>query len=107
MTASLNGAAKTIGAIEEQIRQRQALVEQLEREADTASKVKGLNKEQLDAVAQVLKNEIHIDQQQNFWSAQALAFFYAAIGVALSELYRFILRWRARRRLANAKARSA
>jgi hypothetical protein len=103
LTESLNGAAKTIDAIEHEIKQRQALVEQLEREADTASKLKTLNKDQLDAVAQVLKGEIQSDQRQNFWNAQALAFFYAAVGVALSELYRFILRWRARRRLARGE----
>jgi hypothetical protein len=103
LTTSLKGAAETIGAIEQEIKQRQVLVEQLEREADTASKLKTLNKEQLDAVAQVLKGEIQGDQRRNFWSAQGLAFFYAAVGVALSELYRFILRWRARRRLAAVK----
>ncbi len=103
LTESLKDAAKAIDAIEQEIKQRQALVEQLEREADTASKLKTLSKDQLDAVAQVLKSEIQSDQRQNFWSAQVLAFFYAAVGVALSELYRFILRWRARRRLARAE----
>jgi hypothetical protein len=60
-----------------------------------------LNKEQLEAVAQVLRSEIKSDERQNFWTAQFLAFFYAALGVALSEGYRFILRWRARRKLAS------
>lgn len=101
LTQSLNGAAKTIGEIERQIKQRQLLVEQLEREAQTASNLKTLNKDQLDAVAAVLNREIKSDQSHNFWGTQALAFFYAAVGVALSELYRFILRWRKRRRLAQ------
>jgi hypothetical protein len=57
----------------------------------------------LDAVALVLKGEIQTDQRQNFWAAQALAFFYAAVGVALSELYRFIPRWRARRKLERVQ----
>jgi hypothetical protein len=103
LTDSLKDAAKTIDSIEQEIKQRQALVDQLEREADTASKLKTLNADQLNAVAQVLGAELKTDQRQNFWNAQGLAFFYAAVGVALSELYRFILRWRARRRVARTK----
>jgi hypothetical protein len=102
-TASLKGAADTIGQIEEEIKQREALVQRLEEQADTAKKLSAMNKDQLDAVAQVLRGEIGRDERQNFWSAQALAFFYPAVGVGLSELYRFILRWRARRRLLQAE----
>jgi hypothetical protein len=103
LTKSLNSAAETIGQIEDEIKQRQALVQRLERDADTASKLADLNKEQMGAVAQVLRSEIRSDERQNFWSAQFLAFFYAALGVALSEGYRFILRWRARRRLRKVE----
>jgi hypothetical protein len=99
LTKSLNSAAETIGQIEQEIEKRQELVAQLQRDAD-ASKLSTLNKEQMDAVAQVLRSEIKSDERQNFWSAQLLAFFYAALGVALSEGYRFVLRWRARRKLA-------
>lgn len=101
LTASLNTAAQVIGQIEAEIKQRQELVQQLERDADQASKLAALNKDQLDAVAQVLRTEIRSDERQNFWTAQLLAFFYAALGVALSELYRFIMRWRARTKIVN------
>jgi hypothetical protein len=100
LTASLNSASQAIGQIENEIKQRQELVQKLEKEADTASKIAALNKEQMDAVAQVLRSEIKSDERQNFWGAQLLAFFYAALGVGLSEGYRYLLRWRARRRLA-------
>jgi hypothetical protein len=99
LTRSLNSAAETVGQIEAEISKRQALVAQLQKDAETASKISALNKEQLEAVAQVLRSEIKNDQSQNFWSAQVLAFFYAALGVALSEGYRFIARWRLRRKL--------
>jgi len=99
LTKSLNTAAVTIGQIEDQIKQRQLLVTQLQHDAETASKLSALNKEQLDAVASVLRSEIKSDQSQNFWSTQLLAFFYAALGVALSEGYRFVIRWRLRRKL--------
>jgi hypothetical protein len=99
LTESLNAAAESIGQIEGEIKKRQSLVEQLEQEANTATKLASLNQEQLNAVAQVLRGEIKSDERQNFWSAQLFAFFYAALGVALSELYRFIVRSRARRKL--------
>jgi myo-inositol-1-phosphate synthase len=99
LTDSLNLAAKTIGQIETEIEQRQQLVRQLEKDAETASKVSVLNKEQMEAVAQVLRAEIKNDGQENFWRAQLLAFFYAALGVGLSEGYRFFLRWRVKRKL--------
>lgn len=102
LTASLNSAAEVIGQIELEIKQRQELVQQLEKDADKASKLAALNKDQLDAVAQVLRTEIKSDERQNFWTAQILAFFYAALGVALSELYRFIMRWRARKRIVGS-----
>jgi uncharacterized membrane protein YdfJ with MMPL/SSD domain len=101
LTKSLNSAAETIGQIEDEIARRRKLVEQLQRDADTAAKLSALNKDQMDAVAQVLRTEIKSDQSQNFWNAQMLAFFYAALGVALSEGYRFITRWRLRQRLQS------
>ncbi len=101
LTKSLNSAAETIGQIEDEIKQRQKLVQTLERDAETASKLSALNKDQLDAVAQVLRSEIKSEERQSFWSAQLLALFYAALGVALSEGYRFILRQIAKRRLQS------
>jgi hypothetical protein len=102
LTESLNAAAETIGEIEDQIRQREILVQKLQEDADTASKLTSMNKEQLDAVAQVLKGQIEKEQHQTFWSAQLLAFFYTILGVILAELYHFIeKRWR-RRKLRTA-----
>lgn len=99
LTKSLNTASDSMRQIEVEIEKRQELVRELEKQADTASKITTLNKEQRDAVAQLLRDEIKSDERQNFWTAQLLAFFYAALGVALSEAYRYAMRWRARRRL--------
>jgi hypothetical protein len=99
LTNSLNSAAKTISQIEDEIKQRQSLVAKLQRDADEASKLSTLNKDQLDAVAQLLRSQT----ESSFWSSQAIALFYAVFGVALSELYRFVMRWRARRRLATVE----
>jgi hypothetical protein len=91
----LNSAAKTISEIEGEIKKREELVRRLQSDAETATKLSELNKPQLDAVAQVLKGEIERDQRQSFWTAQGLAVFYAILGVALAELYHWIIRrWR-------------
>src|SRR5215472_4317359 len=54
LTDSLNKSATTIQDIENEITKRQALVGQLQKDADTASKLATVNKQQVDAIAQVL-----------------------------------------------------
>jgi biopolymer transport protein ExbB/TolQ len=102
LTGSLNSAARTISEIEGEIKKREELVRRLQSDAETASKLSALNKPQLDAVAQVLKSEIERDQRQSFWMAQGLAIFYTILGVALTELYHWIMRRRRRREIGQA-----
>lgn len=97
LTNSLNSAATTISQIEDEIRQRQSLVAKLQQDAEEASKLSTLNKDQLAAVAQLLKSQT----ESSFWSSQGLALFYAVFGVALSELYRFVARRSGRVRLSE------
>jgi hypothetical protein len=103
LTSSLNSTARTITQIEDEIKRRQVLVERLKQNADTASKLAAMNKEQADAVAQTLRVEIEKENQKSFWSSQMLAIGYTVLGVALAELYRFCLRVIHRRRLQKAQ----
>lgn len=99
LTSSLNSAAKSISDIEGEIKQREALVQRLVKDAETASKLAGINREQVDAVAQALKGEIERDQERNFWSTQLLALFYTLLGVVLAEVFHLIQRrWSARKK---------
>ena len=70
----------------------------LEQDAETARKLSAVNKEQVDAIAQVLRGQIEAQERRSFWSNQALAVFYALLGVAFSELTRWLLRRKRRRK---------
>lgn len=102
LTLSLVKAARAISEIEEDIKKRQALVEQLRQDADTASKLAMVSKEQAEAVAQALRTEIASEQRQSFWSNQAYALFYTLLGVVLAELYHFLVNRLRRRRELQA-----
>jgi hypothetical protein len=100
LTDSLNSSARTIQEIENEIKDRQALVTKLQRDAEIAQKLTALNKDQVDAIAQVLRGQIEAEEHRSFWGNQFLAVLYTLLGVALAELSRWFLRWRARRKAA-------
>jgi hypothetical protein len=106
LTASLTTAATTISQIEEEVKRRHALVEKLQQDAETAQKISALNRQQVDAVAQVLKGEIEKEQRAGFWMNQLQNGFYALMGVILAELYHFLTRWYRRRMLMRQVGRS-
>jgi hypothetical protein len=98
LTQSLNKSATTIQEIENEITKRQALVTQLQKDAETASKLATVNKEQVDAIAQVLRTQIQVQEHNTFWFNQGINVLYMLLGVGLGELVRWFLRWRARRK---------
>jgi len=89
LTDSLNAAARAIGDIESEIQERKELVDKLKRDAEIANNLKQLNKEQVDAVAQVLRSQIDREQKEGFWATQGIAFFYTILGVFLAEAFRW------------------
>ena len=102
LTNSLNKSASTIQDIETEIKNRQALVEKLQKDAEIAKKLTELNKDQVDAISQVLRGQIEEEEHRSFWSNQALAFFYVLLGVLLTEGTRWFLRWWSRREVPSA-----
>jgi hypothetical protein len=98
LTQSLNKSATTIQEIENEITKRQALVSQLRKDAETASKLATVNKEQVDAIAQVLRTQIQAQERNSFWFNQGINALYMFLGVGLGELVRWFLRWRAKRK---------
>jgi hypothetical protein len=102
LTESLNRSATTIQDIENEITKRQALVTQLQKNADTASKLATVNKEQVSAIAQVLRTQIELQERNSFWFNQGVNALYMLLGVALGELVRWFLRWRAKQRTRAA-----
>jgi HEAT repeat protein len=72
LTRSLNSAASAIGEIESEVKERQALVEKLKNDAETAKNLRALHREQVDAIAQVLRGQIEKEQKIVFGRTKAL-----------------------------------
>lgn len=69
LSTSLQTAATVISEIEAEISARQALVDQLRRNAETARQVAILNKEQSEAIAQALKLQLDKKDDESFWES--------------------------------------
>jgi hypothetical protein len=67
LSSNLEQASQAISEIEAEIAQRQQLVAQLEQQRQTAEGVSRLNKEQVEAVAQLLRGEVRANERQSFW----------------------------------------
>jgi hypothetical protein len=95
LTGSLNVSAKLIAQIEREITTRKELVSKLERDADEAIRLSTLNADQVAAVAQALRGELRNESKSGFWLSAATNLFFAFLGAAFGELFRW---FRARRR---------
>jgi hypothetical protein len=90
LTASLNNSAKVISDIEREIEGRRELVTKLQRDADDAKQLSELKAAQVAAVSQALKGELDRENRTNFWITLATNLFFAILGAALGELFRWI-----------------
>lgn len=94
LTKSLNDSARLISDIEQEISQRQALVERLQRDADEAKKLSTLNSDQVAAVAQALRGELRSEDRSGFWVTALTNLVFAILGASISEGFRVFRRWR-------------
>jgi hypothetical protein len=94
LTKSLKESAQLISSIEEEVSQRQALVERLQHDADEAKKLSSLNSDQVAAVAQVLRGELRSESRFGFWVTALTNLVFAILGASISEGFRIFRRWR-------------
>lgn len=94
LTKSLNDSARLISGIEQEISQRQALVERLQRDADEAKKLSTLNSDQVAAIAQALRGELRSEGRSGFWVTALTNLVFAILGASISEGFRVFRRWR-------------
>jgi len=92
LTTSLGQPVTTISEIEKEVRDRQALVERLQRDAEVAEDLIAVSQEQINAVAQTLRGELERQERSSFWWGVGMNFLFIVIGVTLTELYHFTLR---------------
>jgi hypothetical protein len=104
LTKNLNDAARAISDVEREVQTRQKLADKLRSDAEEAQTLVTLNQKQVEAVAQALRGQLEERERASYWWNLGQNFFFAALGVALSELYRWIVRKVNRRREAVVRA---
>jgi hypothetical protein len=94
LTNSLNNAANQVSEIEQEITRRKQLAEQLQAQADQARKISTMNADQVNAVAQALRGELHDETKSEFWNSTLTNIFFAFLGAVFGEVFRYIRGWR-------------
>jgi hypothetical protein len=94
LTRSLNIASSTISAIELEIEQRRKLVDDLKRDAQTAEALREASRQQVEAIAQVLRGEIARGKSGFDWWDFAKNLLFTFLGFAMGEAAGW---WRRRR----------
>ena len=84
LTDTLNQSARTIRIIEDEVSQRQELLERLRRDQELVTSLASLNQPQAEAVAQALRVELKKEEREIWWSKQVENFVFAALGAFLA-----------------------
>ena len=84
LTTSLRDASRIVSQVEEEIADRQQLVQRLQKDAETYNKVASLNKGDVEAVAQVLRGELKKDDRRKLFRDILLNFVFFMLGLAAS-----------------------
>jgi uncharacterized protein HemX len=69
LSESLNSSVRAITEVENEIKKRQEIVAWLKKDAETASNVITVSRDQMEAITEILRSE----QDRSFWGNQALA----------------------------------
>ncbi len=102
LTSSLNDAAGQVSETEQEIARRKLLAEQLQQEADLAKKISTLNADQVAAVSQALRGELHAETRSEFWSNAAINASFALLGAVFGEIFRIFREWRRTRAVRSS-----
>jgi methyl-accepting chemotaxis protein len=102
LTNSLRDASSQVSEIEQEIASRKQLAEQLQAQADLAKKISTLNADQVAAVAQALRGELHNETRSEFWNTTLTNVFFAFLGAAFGEIFRYVRAWRHTRALRKS-----
>jgi hypothetical protein len=95
LSGSLKDAAAIIAEIEREVNQRRDLVSELERKARLAEQLRAANKEEVEAISLLLREELGRNESRNFWSSFVQNAFFMLAGAFVGH---FVERWMSRRR---------
>lgn len=84
LTSALKESSRLVGEVEEEIAKRQALVGELQQDAERYQKLVSINKEQVEAVAQLLQGELRKEGRKSFWGGVIVNLVFFVLGGLLS-----------------------
>jgi len=84
LTSALRNSSKLIAEVEDEIDSRHKLVKELQRDAESYQKLVELNKDQVDAVAQLLQGELRKENRGAFWKGIGANFVFFLLGAGVS-----------------------
>lgn len=91
ISTDLKSASAELTAIQSELEQRIALVEQLKKEADTAETMISLTKEQVNSIRATLNAELNRDSSKSFWVSIAINAFFMVLGALVSYFVQKLL----------------
>ncbi|AXA83651.1 hypothetical protein DCD74_02165 [Lysobacter oculi] len=84
LSGALKESSRLVAQVEDEIQKRQTLVTELQQDADRYQKLVSLNREQVDAVAQLLQGELRKEGRKSFWSGVIVNFIFFCLGALVS-----------------------
>lgn len=81
LTSSLRDATRLIERIEGDIKERHIFASKLQQEVETYSNLAKLKQPEIEAVANLVRGELHKERRRSFWENAALGFFFFLLGV--------------------------
>lgn len=84
LTSALTESASLVSQIEDEIKQRQSVVERLELDAKTYQEIANLRRPEVEAVAQVIRGEIKSESRRSFWIQIAVNFVFFVAGIVVT-----------------------
>jgi TolA-binding protein len=84
LSSALQDSSRLVAEVEGEISKRQALVVELQHDADRYQKLVSINQEQVQAVAQLLQGELRREGTRSFWKGVLANFVFFVLGALLS-----------------------
>jgi vacuolar-type H+-ATPase subunit I/STV1 len=84
LTSSLEDASKVVGEVEQEIEERRELARKLEQDVETYKNVVALKKDEVEAVAQLLRGELKKEGRRGFIQNLVVNFLFFVVGVLVT-----------------------
>jgi len=84
LTSALKESSRLVSEVEGEIAERQSLVAELQRDAERYQQLVTINKEQVEAVTQLLQGELRKEGSKSFWKGVLVNFIFFGLGVLFS-----------------------